>query len=96
LFDIAELLTTITIPQGLACLYGIKQGRIVVQNQSQTGKQRWERSLVRSIQEKRNESLERTADGRLSKTITLPDQAFIDTMAKSLAGIVTFGRTAIP
>jgi hypothetical protein len=52
--------------------------------------------LSEAFKEKLNESLERTADGRLSMTITLPDQTFIDTMAKSLAGIVRSGKTASP
>jgi hypothetical protein len=29
--------------------------------------------------------MEKTADGRLNMTITLPDEAFLDTMARSLA-----------
>ena len=40
---------------------------------------------------KLNECMERTEDGRLNMTITLPDEAFLDTMARSLAGLVGLG-----
>jgi hypothetical protein len=35
--------------------------------------------------------MQRTDDGRLSMTITLPDEAFLDTMARSLASMVGAG-----
>jgi superfamily II DNA or RNA helicase len=38
-----------------------------------------------------SDCLERTEDGRLNMTITLPDEAFLDTMARSLAGMVGLG-----
>ena len=40
---------------------------------------------------KLNECMERTEDGRLNMTITLPDEAFLDSMARSLAGLVGLG-----
>ena len=38
-----------------------------------------------------SECLERTEDGRLNMTITLPDETFLDTMARSLASMVGLG-----
>lgn len=38
------------------------------------------------------ECMEKTEDGRLKMTVTLPDQAFLDTMARSLAGMAKLGR----
>jgi hypothetical protein len=35
--------------------------------------------------------MEKTEDGRLNMTITLPDETFLENMAKSLAGIVSLG-----
>ncbi len=40
---------------------------------------------------KLGDCMERTEDGRLNMTITLPDEAFLDTMARSLASIVGLG-----
>ncbi|WP_319405277.1 DEAD/DEAH box helicase [uncultured Desulfosarcina sp.] len=40
---------------------------------------------------KLGECMERSADGRLNMTITLPDEAFLDTMARSLARMVGLG-----
>jgi hypothetical protein len=44
--------------------------------------------LAGAFKAKLGECLEKTPDGRLSMTITLPDEAFLDTMARSLAGIL--------
>ncbi len=46
--------------------------------------------LVGSFKAKLDGCMERTADGRLNMTITLPDEA-LDTMARSLASIVGLG-----
>lgn len=47
--------------------------------------------LVGAFKTKLGDCLERTADGRLQMTITLPNEAFLENMAKSLAGIVSLG-----
>jgi hypothetical protein len=38
-----------------------------------------------------SDCMEKTEDGRLSMTITLPNEAFLDSMARSLAGMVGLG-----
>jgi hypothetical protein len=43
--------------------------------------------LAGAFKAKLGECLEKTPDGGLSRTITLPDEAFLDTMARSLAGL---------
>lgn len=47
--------------------------------------------LVSAFKTKLGDCLERTEDGRLNMTITLPDESFLDTMAKTLAGMVSLG-----
>ncbi len=47
--------------------------------------------LAGAFKAKLGDCMERTADGRLNMTITLPDEAFLDTMARSLAGMVGLG-----
>jgi len=44
--------------------------------------------LSRAFKTKLSECLEKAPDGRLQMTITLPDEAALDTMARSLAGIL--------
>ena len=47
--------------------------------------------LAGTIKAKLGDCMEKTADGRLNMTITLPDEAFLDTMAHSLASMVGLG-----
>ena len=47
--------------------------------------------LTGAFKAKLGDCMERTADGRLNMTITLPDDAFLDTMARSLASLVGLG-----
>jgi superfamily II DNA or RNA helicase len=44
--------------------------------------------LAGAFKAKLSDCMQRTDDGRLSMTITLPDEAFLDTMARSLASMV--------
>ena len=50
-----------------------------------------QRQLADAFKAKLNDCLEKADDGRLQMTITLPDDSFVDTMARSLAGIVGMG-----
>jgi superfamily II DNA/RNA helicase len=47
--------------------------------------------LAGAFKARLSECLEKTDDGRLNMTITLPDETFLDTMARSLAGMVGAG-----
>jgi len=47
--------------------------------------------LVEAFKAKLNDCMEKADDGQLQMTITLPDDSFLDTMARSLAGIVGMG-----
>jgi hypothetical protein len=47
--------------------------------------------LAGAFKAKLGDCMEKTADGRLNMTITLPDEAFLDTMARSLASMVGIG-----
>jgi len=47
--------------------------------------------MAGAFKAKLSECLEKTEDGRLNMTITLPNEAFLDTMARSLAGMVGLG-----
>jgi ERCC4-related helicase len=47
--------------------------------------------LAGAFKTRLGDCMEKTADGRLSMTITLPDEAFLDTMARSLARMVGLG-----
>ncbi|MFO7716134.1 DEAD/DEAH box helicase [Desulfosarcina sp.] len=47
--------------------------------------------LAGAFKAKLGDCMERTADGRLNMTITLPDEAFLDSMARSLASMVGLG-----
>ncbi len=47
--------------------------------------------LAGAFKAKLGDCMERTADGRLNMTIILPDEAFLDTMARSLASMVGMG-----
>ena len=47
--------------------------------------------MAGAFKAKLGDCMERTADGRLNMTITLPDEAFLDTMARSLASMVGLG-----
>jgi ERCC4-related helicase len=47
--------------------------------------------LAGAFKAKLSDCLEKTEDGRLNMTITLPNEAFLDTMARSLAGMVGLG-----
>ena len=47
--------------------------------------------LTGAFKAKLGDCMEKTTDGRLSLTITLPDEAFLDTMARSLARMVGLG-----
>jgi superfamily II DNA/RNA helicase len=49
--------------------------------------------LAGSFRAKLSDCMEKTEDGRLKMTITLPDETFLDTMARSLAGIVGLRTT---
>jgi superfamily II DNA/RNA helicase len=49
-------------------------------------------TMAAAFKTKLSECMEKTEDGRLQMTITLPDEAFLDTMARSLAGMVGLGR----
>ncbi len=44
--------------------------------------------MAGAFKAKLGECMQRTEDGRLNMTITLPDESFLDTMARSLAGMV--------
>jgi SNF2 family DNA or RNA helicase len=48
--------------------------------------------LTETFKAKLSECMERTPDGRLKMTITLPDESFLNTMARSLAGMVGLER----
>ena len=48
--------------------------------------------LADAFKTKLNDSLERKPDGSLSMTISIPDEAFLDNMARSLARMVSAGR----
>jgi hypothetical protein len=48
-------------------------------------------ALIGSFKSKLGDCIEKTEDGRLNMTITLPNEAFLENMAKSLAGIVSLG-----
>ncbi|MCB2146866.1 MAG: DEAD/DEAH box helicase [Deltaproteobacteria bacterium] len=47
--------------------------------------------LAGAFKAKLSDCMERSEDGRLNMTITLPDEAFLDTMARSLARMVGMG-----
>jgi superfamily II DNA or RNA helicase len=47
--------------------------------------------LAGAFKARLSDCMQRTDDGRLSMTITLPDEAFLDTMARSLASMVGVG-----
>jgi hypothetical protein len=47
--------------------------------------------LSGAFREKLSECMEKTADGKLKMTITLPDETFLDNMARSLAQMVALG-----
>jgi hypothetical protein len=47
--------------------------------------------LAGAFKAKLSDCMEKTEDGRLSMTITLPNEAFLDSMARSLAGMVGLG-----
>jgi hypothetical protein len=47
--------------------------------------------LAGAFKTRLSECMEKTEDGRLNMTITLPDEAFLDTMARALAGLVGLG-----
>jgi superfamily II DNA or RNA helicase len=47
--------------------------------------------LVGAFKAKLNDCMEKTDDGRLNMTITLPNEAFLDSMARSLATMVRLG-----
>jgi hypothetical protein len=49
--------------------------------------------LAGAFKTRLDDCMEKTADGRLNMTITLPDEAFLDTMARSLARMVGLGGT---
>jgi SNF2 family DNA or RNA helicase len=49
--------------------------------------------LAGAFKTRLGDCMEKTADGRLNMTITLPDEAFLDTMARSLARMVGLGGT---
>jgi superfamily II DNA/RNA helicase len=48
-------------------------------------------ALVGAFKTKLGDCMEKTEDGRLNMTITLPDEAFLENMARSLARIVSLG-----
>ena len=48
--------------------------------------------LTGAFKEKLSECLEKTEDGKLEMTISLPDEAFLDNMARSLAHMVRSGQ----
>ena len=48
--------------------------------------------LTGAFKEKLSECLEKTEDGKLEMTISLPDEAFLDDMARSLAHMVDTGQ----
>jgi superfamily II DNA or RNA helicase len=48
--------------------------------------------LAEAFKTKLSECVDQTTDGRLKMTITLPDESFLNTMARSLAGMVGRGR----
>jgi hypothetical protein len=48
-------------------------------------------ALIEFFKAKLGDCMEKTEDGRLNMTITLPDETFLENMAKSLAGIVSLG-----
>lgn len=48
-------------------------------------------NLIDAFKLKLSDCLEKTEDGRLNMTITLPDEVFIETLARSLAGMVGAG-----
>jgi hypothetical protein len=48
--------------------------------------------LTGAFKEKLSECLEKTEGGKLEMTISLPDEAFLDNMAKSLAHMVGVGQ----
>jgi superfamily II DNA or RNA helicase len=50
--------------------------------------------MAGAFKAKLDECLERTKDGRLQMTITLPDEAFLDTMARTLAGLAGMNRNS--
>jgi len=48
--------------------------------------------LTGAFKEKLSDCMEKTEDGTLKMTISLPDEAFLDNMARSLARMVSVGR----
>ena len=48
--------------------------------------------LTGAFKEKLSECFEKTEDGKLEMTISLPDEAFLDNMARSLAHMVGAGQ----
>jgi len=48
--------------------------------------------LTGAFKEKLSDCMEKTEDGTLKMTISLPDEAFLDNMARSLAQMVSVGR----
>ncbi len=48
-------------------------------------------TLVDTFKARLGDCMEKTEDGRLNMTITLPDETFLDDMARSLAGIMRLG-----
>lgn len=49
--------------------------------------------LTGVFKEKLNDCMEKENDGRLKMTIAIPDEMFLDSMARSLARMVSAGRT---
>ena len=48
--------------------------------------------LVGAFKGKLSDCMERADDGTLKMTISLPDEAFLDNMARSLAQMVSVGK----
>jgi hypothetical protein len=48
--------------------------------------------LAGAFKSKLSDCMEKTEDGTLKMTISLPDEAFLDNMARSLAQMVSAGR----
>ncbi|HSO20476.1 MAG TPA: DEAD/DEAH box helicase, partial [Desulfosarcina sp.] len=62
-------------------------GEVFADRADQAGRE----PLVDAVKAKLNDCMERSDDGRLTMTITLPDESFLDAMARSLANIVGLG-----
>lgn len=48
--------------------------------------------LTNAFKTNLNDCMEKDDEGRLKMTIAIPDEAFLDNMAKSLAQVVSAGR----